>query len=78
MAYQRHILYLPSKKCTAKLTNFIMLKQILKINGAKKLNTKSQKVILGGGNCRLCYSNNNGAYNHDDPNCWGCDIPHEL
>lgn len=56
-----------------------MLNQISKIKGAKTINTKNQKFILGGGgNCRRCYANNGGAYNHLDPDCRDCDFPHEL
>ena len=54
-----------------------MLNEISKIKGAKTINTKNQKFILGGMNCSRCYANNNGAYNINDPDCWGCGMPHE-
>lgn len=55
-----------------------MLKQILEIEGAKQLDTKKQKYVIGGGNCRLCYLYNGGAYNVNDPNCQGCGLPEPL
>lgn len=50
-----------------------MLKNLLKIG--KQLSKPEQKFVIGGRNCRICYSNNGGAYNASDPNCWGCPLP---
>ena len=53
-----------------------MLNQLLKIQGAKKLNTKNQKFILGGhALCSICYGNYGGGVDMSDPNCWGCPLP---
>ena len=53
-----------------------MLKDLTKIKGIVLIDNKSQKMLNGGeGNCRLCYLNNGGAYNVNDPNCWGCPLP---
>lgn len=52
-----------------------MLKTILEIEGAVKLNTRKQKIVIGGRNCQLCYANNYGYYNSADPNCWECPLP---